>query len=106
MQSGDGFEAAKGLAGMVTTCVEAVTRDVAALGDLPPGCEAIVASAVALARELDDDNSATSKSMCARALREAMDRLRDLAPPKAKADRLDDLTARRQKRQTQKKRAS
>lgn len=78
----------------------AVREDVAALGELPAGSRAIVASALALARELDDTNSATSKSMCARALHEAMDRLLELAPPAKAADKLDDLTARRAKRQS------
>lgn len=80
------------------TVEEAVRADVVALGLLPVGSSALVESAVALARELDARNSATSKSMCARALKETMDRLRELAPPPKTADRLDDLTARREKR--------
>lgn len=101
MQPGDGRTASAGVPAVVTTeTVEAaVLRDVAELGELPAGSAAIVASAVALARELDEKNSATSKSMCARALREAMDRLRELAPPKQRADALDDLKARRDRRQ-------
>lgn len=97
MQPGDVLEAPPGFAAVVTVA-EAVEKDVAALGTLPAGCEAIVASAYALARELDEKNSATSKSMCARALREAMDRLRELAPPKQRADALDELSTRRTKR--------
>lgn len=58
----------------------------------------LAASALALAREMDDDNSATSKSMCARALREALDRLRELAPAERKKDRLDELSTRREAR--------
>lgn len=78
--------------------MEAVEQDVAALGALPAGSAAIVASAFALARELDDKNSATSKSMCARALREAMDRLRELAPQTPQTDALDELANRRSAR--------
>lgn len=82
----------------MVTVEEAVLADVKAFGELPPGSEAYVASALALARELDAKNSATSKSMCARALREAMDRLRELAPPKPAADRLDEIAGQRAKR--------
>lgn len=81
--------------------VEAVQRDLAdvrtraaALAD-----SAIAASALVMAEALDDtSNSATSKAMCAKALREAMDRLRELAPPDEKRDRLDEITARREAR--------
>ena len=55
-------------------------------------------TAVALARELDGDNSATSKSMCARALAELIDRLRALAPAEERADGIDDIAKKRQKR--------
>jgi hypothetical protein len=56
-----------------------------------PGALALAASALSLARELDDPrNSATSKSMCAKTLLEILDRLRALhrAP-----DELDELRA-------------
>lgn len=102
MQPGDGWPASAGLATVVTV-VEALEQDVQALGDLPAGSAAIVASAFALARELDDKNSATSKSMCARALREAMDRLRELAPPKQRIDALDELSTRRSTRRAKAK---
>lgn len=46
----------------------------------------LAASAVALARELDGPSSATSKSMCAKAHLELMDRLRELAPPVQQED--------------------
>lgn len=59
----------------------------------------LAASALALARELDkDSNSATSKSNCAKALNETLDKLRALAPPRDEEDRLDDLSARRAQR--------
>ena len=55
----------------------------------------LAASALALAHELDIPNSATSKANCARALREALDRLRELAPPESpEDDPIDQLRAR------------
>lgn len=55
----------------------------------------LAASALALAHELDIPNSATSKANCARALREALDRLRELAPPETpEDDPIDQLRAR------------
>lgn len=65
--------------------VEAVKRDLEAFGgELAE--TSLAASALALAVELDADNSATSKSMCAKALMETMERLRELAPPKQRED--------------------
>lgn len=55
----------------------------------------LAASALALAAELDNPNSATSKSMCARALLETQDRLRELCPPDQEEDEVDELAARR-----------
>lgn len=72
-----------------------VRRDLTMLGK---GAEdsALAESALALAAEMDDpENSATSKSMCARALLDTMDRLRELAPPKKEADPVDELGERR-----------
>jgi hypothetical protein len=75
----------------------AVERDLKGMGAVADS--ALAATARALARELDDPgNSATSKSMCARALAETLDRLLALAPPKKEADKLDELNARRAKR--------
>ncbi len=56
------------------------------------------ASALALAREMDSESSATSNSMCARALNETLAELEALAPPEAQKDGLDDLSTRRAKR--------
>lgn len=54
------------------------------------------AAALALATEIDrPKNSATSKSMCAKALLDTLDRLRELAPAKPAEDGLDDITKRR-----------
>lgn len=81
----------------VTAAVEA---DLSELAKRDPRLarSAQAASAIALAREMDDNNSATSKSMCAKALNETMDRLRELAPPQKENDGVDDLAARRTKR--------
>jgi hypothetical protein len=80
------------------TVVDAVARELAALRERAPDLadSAIAASAAALARELDDpENSATSKSMCAKALADAMTKLREWAPPIEKKDGLDELRTRR-----------
>lgn len=99
MQPGDdGSPRPEGFAPLV---VDAVRRDVAELERRLKGIKdsALAATALALAAEIDDPgNSATSKSMCARALTETLDRLRELAPAEAAGDKLDDLSARREKR--------
>jgi hypothetical protein len=58
----------------------------------------MAATALALAVELDGPTSATSKSMCAKALVDVMRELRALAPAEKENDGLDDLAARRRKR--------
>lgn len=83
--------------------VAAVERDLIALGP-ELADSSLAAAALALAKEIDSSgNSATSKSMCARALLETMDRLRALAPPQEAADKLDDL---KQRRETRRKKAA
>ncbi|MDQ3730302.1 MAG: hypothetical protein M3355_12025 [Actinomycetota bacterium] len=80
------------------TVVAAVKRDLKVIGkrDSALAESALAASALMLADTLDNPrNSATSKSMCAKALLETMDRLRELAPDQQEADELDDLAARR-----------
>lgn len=92
---------ADGNVARLVSVVEAVERDLRALALLDAALaeSALAAAALALARELDNPrNSATSKSMCARALTETLDRLRELAPEESKEDRLDELTARRAER--------
>lgn len=76
---------------------EAVKRD---LSEYPPAVakSALAASALELARLMDGNNSATSKAICAKALQDTLDRLRELSPPKEKADGVDDLNAQRVKR--------
>lgn len=80
------------------TVVGAVEQDLRELArrDKTLATSGLAASALALAREIDKPkNSATSKSMCARALLDTLGRLRELAPVEQEADSLDDLTARR-----------
>lgn len=83
------------------TVAAAVQRDLDALGKRAPGLPltALAASALELARQMDDPtNSATSKSMCAKALSETLDRLDDLAPAVKEGDRVDELADRRASR--------
>jgi hypothetical protein len=96
--------------------VESVERDIAKLGAEAAGM-GLAATALALARELDDlmaeeaceecghvqeftvgRNSATSKSLCATALIKVMQELRALAPPKIQEDRVDEIAKRRERR--------
>jgi hypothetical protein len=84
-----------------TGVVEAVERDIAEISRLDQGLaeSGLAATAVALAYEIENPyNSATSKSMCARALTDALAELRALAPAEEEKDGLDDLTKRRQAR--------
>lgn len=82
------------------TVAAAVQADLDEIGQRDPALarSGLAASALSLAREMDDKNSATSKSMCARALREALDRLRELAPAERKKDKVDELSTRRKAR--------
>ena len=79
------------------TVSAAVRRDLASLAERTPDLAVgtLAATALALAREMDSESSATSKSMCANSLREVLDRLLELSPVDEEADHLDDLTARR-----------
>jgi pyruvate/2-oxoglutarate dehydrogenase complex dihydrolipoamide acyltransferase (E2) component len=80
------------------TVLDAVKGDIAGIARLDPKLarSGLAASALALARELDDpDNSATSKSMCAKSLIDALERLRELAPDEEGNDALDELASRR-----------
>lgn len=82
----------------------AVTRDLEELAERDPKLarSTHAATALALARELDAENSATSKSMCAKALNETMDRLRELAPPEQTKDEVDELGEARERRRARK----
>ena len=82
--------------------IEAAEREVEATRerDASLADSALAASAVALAYEIANPfNSATSKSMCAREMRDTLDRLRELAPEEDHADSLDELKQRRSERQ-------
>lgn len=104
---------------VIVSVVEAVTRDLDLIRRRSPELadSAMAATALAMARELDDvaaeqaceecghvqswtqqGNSATSKSMCAKALLEVMEQLRELAPPAQKETDLDKVRARRASR--------
>lgn len=83
-----------------TSAEAAVIQDLEELAERDPKLarSTHAATAVALARELDRENSATSKSMCAKALNETMDRLRELAPPEQTKDVVDEVGEARKKR--------
>lgn len=83
-----------------TRVIDATLAEIADLAKREKGLaeSALAASAIALAYEIENPfNSATSKSMCSRELRETMKQLHELAPEQ-KTDRVDDLTARRDAR--------
>lgn len=82
------------MAGDPVTVLSAVENDLAVLGDEVAG-SGLAAAALELARQLDGENSATSKSMCARSLVELMREIRALAPDAEEVDRIDDLASRR-----------
>lgn len=84
-----------------TEVIDAAERDIDAIRTTDPALagSALAAAAVALAYEIANPyNSATSKSMCVRELREVTDRLRELAPPKREADEVDEIAKQRAKR--------
>lgn len=71
------------------------------LARLPPtvAAGAVAATALAMAREIDSPgNSATSKSMCAARLVEAMEKLRSLVDSLPTETRLDDIAKQRERR--------
>ena len=81
--------------------VEGVRRDLASITAPAPALaeSALAMAALALAAEIDNPgNSATSKSMCAKELRDILTALRALAPAKHEQDGVDDLSQRRSAR--------
>ena len=81
--------------------VDAVHAELARLAKRDPdlAVSATAMAALALARELESyGNSATSKSNCAKELREAMAALWALAPAEVANDSIDELQKRRAKR--------
>lgn len=80
------------------TVVEAVERDLKKIAERHPDVanSGLAATARALAKEIDDsDNSATSKSMCAKSLQDHLAQLRELAPTEEGRDGIDDIAAQR-----------
>lgn len=88
-----------------TNAVDAVEEDLdlIALRDPRTANSAIAAAALRMAHELEDPyNSATAKSMCAKALQGAMDRLLELSPPgQEEKGSLYDIKAARAKRRSE-----
>jgi hypothetical protein len=85
------------------TVAAAVERDLVEIAKRDAGLaeSSVAMSALRLAWEMDTSgNSATSKSMCAKALQEAMRELRDLAPAERKKDGIDRLAQQRAARRT------
>lgn len=72
----------------------AVERDVKALGGDLAG-SVLAETALALARELDQENSATSKSMCAKSMVEVLAEMRALVPPTPEEDEVERARKRR-----------
>jgi hypothetical protein len=94
---GPGAEAEAADIGGVVSVLEAVERDLAEIRERDERLadSALAELAKVMARQLDaESTSATSKSMCAGKLHEALDRLRELAPPRQEDDRIEDLASR------------
>ena len=89
-ESSDSLESGKGVTAAVRRDLAAIRKLDASLAD-----SALAALALALAAEIDDDNSATSKSMNGRVLLDTLATLRELAPVEAEKDSLDDIARRR-----------
>jgi hypothetical protein len=95
------FAELDGPAARPTRVIDAVNSEVAAIGKRKAALakSQLAATAVALAYELENPyNSATSKSMCARALNETMGTLREMAPAEREGDGIDDLERKRSER--------
>jgi hypothetical protein len=90
--------------------IEAAERAVEKIAETDPDLadSVLAATAIALAFQIEHPgNSATSKSMVARELRETMDRLRELAPPvAARRDSIDELKEKRDGRRAKPTRRS
>ncbi len=69
-----------------------------ALGSDELAGSALAMAAIELGRQMDGDNSATSKAMCAKSLADLLERLRELAPVRAEGDGIDQLADRRSTR--------
>jgi hypothetical protein len=79
---------------------EAVERDLSVMPE-NVSQSGLAAMALTMAGILDDPkNSATSRSMCAKALQDALRELRALAPAKRERDELDELRTRHASRRS------
>lgn len=77
--------------------VAELKRELKEIGPGVPGT--LAATAMRLASKMDDDdNSATSVSMCAKSMIDVLRELREYAPAKRSDDSVDDLDRARQKR--------
>ena len=75
---------------------DGVEAELAACKDAPP---ALAATAIALAREMDNPyNSATSKGQCAKALNETMEQIRAAGADAPTSDGLDEIAKAREQR--------
>jgi hypothetical protein len=82
--------------------VESLRRDLDRIRKVAPDLadSTLAATAMALAAALDDPDSSTSTSMCARALSGVMSELRALTPKEEEADGIDELARRRESRRS------
>lgn len=81
--------------------VDAVRRDLTEIAKRDPNLaqSALAAAVWSMAEQLDEPGtSAHAKSLCARALLDLLNRMRELLPPERKGNALDDLATRRASR--------
>ena len=81
--------------------VAATEKDLAEIRKRDPDLAdgALAAAALQMAAEVDSfENKGHAKSLCAKELRDTMAVIRDLAPKKARNDRVDEIKAKREKR--------
>jgi hypothetical protein len=97
VQSSHVWPAPARVEGVVMSVVEALDEELLTLGDAAAR-STLAATARSLAVELDADNSATSKSMCAKALADVMREVRALAPAKPEEDEVERARKRRVER--------
>lgn len=78
---------------------KATRAELADLG-VDPKTNALAAAALRLATEIDSAQDPKSTAAVSRELRQAMQAVRGLAPPKERGDKIDDLERRRRERHT------
>ena len=87
------------------SAVAAVEKDLDLIRKRDPDLaeSALAAAALQMAQELDSfENKGHAKSMCAKELRDTMDRIRDLAPKQKRKDQVDQLAEQRARRRSAK----